>query len=160
MSAFHLIYHIVYIYQQTRKRELHRRVNTASRNDVVTLLCCVYASPNKSKSNQTRREEECLHKDAPRTGKHKRAIVLRKKGRKRKAGGEKAFLRLRCTTGGLRAVFTRRLCEFEITRKTNIISSTVACYVCWSCVNFACPRFTHPFRAPCVRATPPPSLPP
>lgn len=41
-------------------------------------------------------------------------LLFWEKGRKRK-GGEKAFLHLHCTTGGLHAVFTRRLCEFEIT---------------------------------------------
>lgn len=93
-----------------------------------------FTTPNKSKSNQTPREEKCLQEDAQcRGGEHKRAIVLGK-GKKKKRGRRKrgvkremAFLHLHCTTGGLHAVFTRRLCEFEITRVTETWFHPLVC---------------------------------
>lgn len=87
------------------------------------------SSPHQTKVNQakTPRKEGCLQEDAQSRGEHKRAIVLRK-GKKKERGRrkrgvkrEKAFFGLHCATGGLHAVFTRRLCEFEITRVTETL---------------------------------------
>lgn len=125
----------------------------------------VYNHTKQSKSNQTPRKEKCLQEDAQRGGEHRRAIVLRK-GKKKKKGRrkrgvkrEKAFLHLHCTTGGLHAIFTRRLCEFEITWVTETLFHPLF-FAVFVRVVLTLPvlALLHLFCVPCVTASSPPSL--